>query len=164
MYKAIVNDKELEIAFENATTTIDSKEFEWNMVEIGNESFHVLHKDKSYRAEVLAFNRDEKSLTIRVNGNKYNVQVKDKLDLLLERLGMDKLAANQVNDIKAPMPGLVLDVMVKEGDEVKKGDQVMILEAMKMENVLKSPGEGTVKAIKVAKGDSVEKNQVMILF
>lgn len=154
----------MEVAFENDKIQIDGNVYEWDMVEIGNQSFHVIHKNKSYRAEVLSFDKQAKSLTVRINGSKYNVEVKDKLDLLLERLGMDKLAANEVKDIKAPMPGLVLDIMVKEGDEVKKGDQVMILEAMKMENVLKSPGDGTVKSIKVKKGEGVEKNQVMILF
>lgn len=154
----------MEVAFENDKIQIDGNVYEWDMVEIGNQSFHVIHKNKSYRAEVLSFDKQAKSLTVRINGSKYNVEVKDKLDLLLERLGMDKLAANEVKDIKAPMPGLVLDIMVKEGDEVKKGDQVMILEAMKMENVLKSPGDGTVRSIKVKKGEGVEKNQVMILF
>lgn len=164
MYKTIVNDKAMEVAFENDRIKIDGNAYEWDMVEIGNQSFHIIHKNKSYRAEVLSFDKQAKLLTVRINGSKYHVAVKDKLDLLLERLGMDKLAANEVKDIKAPMPGLVLDIMVKEGDEVKKGDQVMILEAMKMENVLKSPGDGTVKSIKVKKGEGVEKNQVMILF
>jgi len=164
MYKAIVNEKAHEIVLDKDQITIDGNPFEWDMVEIGKQSFHIIHKDKSYRAEVLSFDREAKSITLRINGNKYTVDVKDKLDLLLERLGMDKLASNEVKDIKAPMPGLVLDILVKEGDEVKKGDQIMILEAMKMENVLKSPGDGTVKTIKVKKGDGVEKNQVMILF
>lgn len=164
MYKAIVNDQALDVAFDGDQISIDDQSFEWDMVEIGNHSFHIIHQNKSYRAEVLSFNPTEKSITLRINGNKYSVNVKDKLDLLLERLGMDKLAANEVKDIKAPMPGLVLDVLVSEGDEVQKGDKLMILEAMKMENVIKAPGEGQVKSIKVKQGDSVDKNQVMILF
>lgn len=164
MYKTIVNEQAMDVAFENDSIKIDGKTFEWDMVEIGNKSFHIIHNNKSYRAEVLSFNKQEKALTVRINGSKYNVAVKDKLDLLLERLGMDKLAANEIKDIKAPMPGLVLDILINEGDEVKKGDQIMILEAMKMENVLKSPGDGIVKCIKVKKGEGVDKNQVMILF
>jgi biotin carboxyl carrier protein len=69
-----------------------------------------------------------------------------------------------VNHIKAPMPGLIIDLRVKEGDVVKQNDPLIILEAMKMENVIKSPGDGTVKAVKVQKGNSVEKNQVLIEF
>ena len=69
-----------------------------------------------------------------------------------------------IKDIKAPMPGLILDIMVEVGQEVKKGDALMILEAMKMENVLKSTGEGTITSIEVEKGQSVEKNNILIKF
>jgi len=69
-----------------------------------------------------------------------------------------------VNSIKAPMPGLIIDLKVKEGDVVKLNDPLIVLEAMKMENIIKSPGEGTVKVVKVRKGQSVEKSQVLIEF
>ena len=62
------------------------------------------------------------------------------------------------------MPGLIIDLKVKTGDTVKAGDSLLILEAMKMENMLKSPGDGVVKNVKVKKGDAVEKNQVLIEF
>ena len=62
------------------------------------------------------------------------------------------------------MPGLILEIKVQPGQEVKKGDPIMILEAMKMENILKSPGDGVVREIKVAVKQNVEKNQVLILF
>jgi biotin carboxyl carrier protein len=62
------------------------------------------------------------------------------------------------------MPGLIIDLKIKTGDIVKPGDPLLILEAMKMENILKSPGEGTIKNVKVKKGDNVEKGQVLIEF
>jgi biotin carboxyl carrier protein len=77
---------------------------------------------------------------------------------------MTSQASGKVNSIKAPMPGLIIDLKVKDGDAVKTGDALLILEAMKMENIIKSPGEGIVKTVKVKKGDSVEKNQVLIEF
>ncbi len=77
---------------------------------------------------------------------------------------MDNLNANKINEIKAPMPGLVLDIRVAEGDAVKKGDTILVLEAMKMENSIKSPTDGLVKKISVKKGLAVEKNQVLINF
>jgi biotin carboxyl carrier protein len=92
------------------------------------------------------------------------VQLKDRFDQLLEQMGMSGAASAKINDIKAPMPGLIVGVSVQPGDVVKKGDAVLILEAMKMENLIKSPGEGTIRAIRVAKGDRVEKNQVLIEF
>jgi len=164
MYKALVNDTSLDIAFDGEEVRINEEIFEWDMVKISDQSYHIIHNNLSYRAELISVDIETKSITLKINGKKYSVEIKDKLDLLLERLGMDKLASAEITDIKAPMPGLVLDILVSEGDEVKKGDQVMVLEAMKMENVLKSPGDGTVKSIKVKKGDGVEKNEVMILF
>ena len=97
-----------------------------------------------------------------MNGQKHTVGVKDRFDILLEQMGMADLAANKVNDIKAPMPGLVLKMLVAEGAEFKKGDAIMILEAMKMENVIKAPADGVVKEILIKAGDKVEKNQVMV--
>jgi len=164
MYKALVNETSLDISLDGDEVIMNENIFEWDMVKISEQSYHIIHNNKSYRAELISVNRDEKTVDLKINGKKFSVSVKDKMDLLLERLGMDKLVSAEIKDIKAPMPGLVLDVLVNEGDEVKKGDQVMVLEAMKMENVLKSPGDGTVKSIKVKKGDGVEKNQVMILF
>ena len=67
-----------------------------------------------------------------------------------------------VNDIKAPMPGLILEVNVKEGDEVKEGDYLLVLEAMKMENALTAPRDAVIKSISVEKGQTVEKNQLLI--
>jgi biotin carboxyl carrier protein len=92
------------------------------------------------------------------------VQLEDEHDQLLKQLGFDKLASGKVADIKAPMPGLVLKILVNQGDEVKKGDNLLVLEAMKMENILKSPVDGIVHTIKVLASDKVEKNQVMITF
>ena len=106
----------------------------------------------------------EKTFTISVNGNKYQLAVKDKFDELLHSLGLDAMASKKVNEIKAPMPGLVLEVKVNEGDTVKKGDAILVLEAMKMENNIKSPTDGIVKKIHVKKGMAVEKNQVLINF
>ncbi len=135
-----------------------------NLVKIKEGSYHLIRNHQSFNVEVLKFDIDEKSLLLKVNGNKYSVQVKDKYDELLRQLGLDNLTEKKVNDIKAPMPGLVLNILVEEGREVKKGDALIVLEAMKMENILKSPTDGVVKKIAVKKGQAVEKNQVLIQF
>jgi len=105
-----------------------------------------------------------KTFTFKINGVKQVVSVKDRFDLLLDKLGMSNANVHKVNDIKAPMPGLILDIKVQPGQEIKKGDTLLILEAMKMENILKAPGDGIVKEIKVSVKQNVEKNQVLILF
>lgn len=163
MYKIKVNDKhEFEVKESREGTEMNGDSLDWDIVAVEPGSFHILKDNRSYRAEVVEAKFDEKAFVIRVNGNDYTVQVKDRYDLLLEKMGMAGLAATQLNDIKAPMPGLVLDVKVKDGDTISKGDAVLILEAMKMENVLKAPADATVKAVKVKTGDAVEKNQVLV--
>ena len=77
---------------------------------------------------------------------------------------MDKVLGASINELKAPMPGMVLKILVKEGDTVKKGDGLLVLEAMKMENNIKALGDGVVSKIPIKAGDKVEKNQVMISF
>ena len=86
------------------------------------------------------------------------------MDELLKSMGLEGALTPKINDLKAPMPGLVLDVMVASGTEVKKDEPLMILEAMKMENILKSPGDAVVKSIEIEKGNAVDKNQVLIHF
>ena len=144
--------------------TIDGAAFECDIIEVKKGSFHVIKDHRSFNVEVIKADPEEKAFIVSVNGNKYTLSVKDKYDDLLHSLGMDNLAGSKVNEIKAPMPGLVLDLRVNEGDSVKKGDPVLVLEAMKMENILKSPADGVVKKINVKKGMPVEKNQVLISF
>ncbi|MDF2437712.1 MAG: biotin/lipoyl-binding protein [Bacteroidota bacterium] len=159
------NNNERSIELESQTTgTIDGKPFSWDVIEVKNGSFHVIKDNRSYSVEVIKADVNEKSFLVLVNGNKYQMNVKDKFDELLKSLGLDNMKSNKVNEIKAPMPGLVLDIRVSEGSEVKKGDPILVLEAMKMENILKSPTDGVVKKINVKKGVAVEKNQVLINF
>ncbi len=82
-----------------------------------------------------------------MNGTIHSVQLKDKTDILLEKMGMGSAASNKLNDLKAPMPGLIYDLKVAVGDEVQKGDVLLILVAMKMENAIKATGNGKVKAL-----------------
>jgi biotin carboxyl carrier protein len=92
------------------------------------------------------------------------LHAKDRFDLLLDKLGMSDAAASKVNELKAPMPGLIVDIRVETGQTVQKGDPLLVLEAMKMENILKAPGDGVVGAIKVGLRDNVTKGQVLIQF
>lgn len=144
--------------------TLNNAPISGDFIKINPYQFHVLAGGKSYNIDLVKFNTEEKTLVLKVNSVKFSLQVKDKFDELLHNLGMDNLAAKKVNDIKAPMPGMVLNVLVKEGDAVKKGDALLVLEAMKMENILKSPSDGVIKKIAAVKGNAVEKNQLLIQF
>ena len=125
---------------------------------------HFIFQNRSYSAEIVSENRVEKTALIKVNGNLYSVAIEDQYDALLKQMGLDSLQGNKVQEIKAPMPGLVLKVLVEQGAVVVKGDSLLILEAMKMENMIKSPTDGTVKKVMVHTGDKVEKNQILIQF
>lgn len=154
MYSGTINGKSF--ACDVISTSLDTS--------AESKRFHVIRDNKSYDVEILEHDVAEKTLSVKVNGHTYALKVADKYDDLLRSLGMDKIAGTKVNELKAPMPGLVLDIIVSEGQEVKKGDPVVVLEAMKMENILKSPADVTVKKISVQKGTAVEKNQVLIQF
>lgn len=162
MIKAKVNNK-YDFIVEDTSPTKNTLS-DLDIIEIKKGSFHIIKANISYNAEVLKANTEEKSFIIRVNGNKYTVQLKDKYDELLEKLGMNNTSAAKIKDIKAPMPGLVVDIRVKEGDQIKKGDALVVLQAMKMENILKCPADVTIKRIHVKKDDAIEKNQLIISF
>lgn len=164
MFQSKINGKTLEVNSSDGQLTINGEPFQWDLSKISEGNFHILYQNKSYRAEVVKADYAAKTFQLKINNKLHTVEVKDKFDLLLEKMGMANGASAKVNNIKAPMPGLVIDMKVKAGDSVKAGDPLLILEAMKMENILKAPADAVVKNVKVKKADSVEKGQVLIEF
>lgn len=169
MYKVSVNGNkpitaEVKAINELLSGKLNGKPVEASIVKTGVGEFHLLHENKSYNILIVKADFAEKKLVLKINGKKFNVDVKDRFDELLHTLGMDTAAAKKVNDIKAPMPGMVLNILVGEGQAVKKGDSLLVLEAMKMENILKSPTDGVIKKVIASKGTAVEKNQLLIQF
>ena len=136
----------------------------WDVVEVKEGRFHIVYNNTSFVADVLTHDRKSKTFEIIINNNTYSVQLKDRFDEILHDLGMDTANSNKDNDVKAPMPGRVLEILVKEGDAVSEGDGLIVLEAMKMENIIKSTREGVLKYIQAAEGDSVEKNAVLLSY
>ncbi len=124
--------------------------------------FHVLKDHRSFKTELQKSDFLKRNYSLKINSHTYDVKIFNELDLLIEDMGLSLASASVVNDIKAPMPGLILDVQVKEGDEVKEGDYLLVLEAMKMENTLTAPRDGVVKSVTVKKGETVDKNQLLI--
>jgi biotin carboxyl carrier protein len=143
---------------------VSGEPLNWDVQPVNEHTFHILRDNKSYTAEILEADHANKSFVIKINGHTYRLKAQDELDLLLEKMGMANGGARQVKEVKAPMPGLILHIQTSVGAVVKKGDVLLILEAMKMENAIKSPVDGTIKAIPVTKGKSVEKNQILLQF
>ncbi|TGE21888.1 biotin/lipoyl-binding protein [Hymenobacter aquaticus] len=148
----------------NGSVLLDGQGFEWDLVSLGNGRYHVLYEGHSYSAELVSADYAAKTFLWKLNGQLLELQAKDRFDLLLDKLGMSNAAASKVNELKAPMPGLIVAVRVEPGQQVQKGDPLLVLEAMKMENILKAPGDGMVGSIKVGLRDNVTKGQVLIQF
>ena len=166
MFKTTVNNQLFEIVFSDKSGLnglLNNESFKMDLVKQGTV-YHVLHNSKTYALEMLSFNKDEKSCVVKVNNKEVTVSVKDKYDALLKQLGMENLNSKKVNEVKAPMPGLVLSILIEPGQEIFKGDGLFVLEAMKMENIIKSPSDAVVKSIEVIKGNAVEKNEVLVKF
>ncbi len=123
---------------------------------------HLLINNKSVTSEVVSSDFLNRVYTIKINSNTYQVKISSSLDVLIKDMGLS-LSANQViNEVKAPMPGMILDIMIKEGQEIKEGDALLVLEAMKMENTILAPRDATIKAIQIQKNTTVGKNEVLI--
>lgn len=133
-------------------------------IETTTNHFHILQNNKSIKAQILDSDFNAKHYTVKVNNNSYDVVINNALDQQIEALGFEIGSSKIVNDIKAPMPGLILEINVKEGQTVNEDDSLLILEAMKMENVITSPREGVIKSIKVNQGETVDKNSLLIEF
>ena len=146
------------------TVTLNGEPFAWDIADLGGGRFHVLYEGRSYNAEVVAVDYATKSIALKLNGQRVELNAKDRFDLLLERLGMSNAAVAKVNELKAPMPGLIVDIRVQIGQTVQKGDPLLVLEAMKMENILKAPADGVVGSLKVNLRDNVQKGQVLVQF
>jgi acetyl/propionyl-CoA carboxylase alpha subunit len=144
--------------------TVNGQLLNISMIREGEGYFHILKNEVSYRVEVLKTDRVEKKVMLRINGKTLTLQVQDSFDQLLNQLGWGSITTRKVNELKSPMPGLIIDIPVREGQTIAAGEPLIILEAMKMENILKAPVEVTIKKILVQKGKAVEKNEVLIQF
>ena len=156
-FKVKVNDTfEFDFNTEN-TSKLDAVSGEKN-------KFHILQKTLPYKAEIIFSDFYQKKYTVKVNNNIYQVAISNPLDILIKELGFGVGVSKVIKLLKAPMPGLILEINVEVGQTVKENDNLLILTAMKMENSLLSPRDGVIKSIAVNVGDSVIKGDLLIEF
>ena len=129
---------------------------------LDQEGFHLLYQGRSHRVWIHEIDQDQQEVVLSINGKKTRVHIRSQLERLLRELGLDQAMAHKIDQVKAPMPGLIKEVEVEAGETVEKGQALFILEAMKMENVIKSPAAGTVAHIAVTPGQSVDKGQLLL--
>ena len=156
-YKVNVNDTFHFDLEKESVSQLDAVRMETN-------KFHILHENTPYQAEIVTSDFLQKSYTVKVNNNMYTVAISNPLDILIKEMGFETGLTKQVNFIKAPMPGLILEISVVVGQTVKENDNLIILGAMKMENSFLSPRDGVIKTISVVMGDAVDKGQLLIEF
>jgi len=162
VYKAQINDKEFSIEHKEDALWLNGEKVEIDRSKRSDTGSHILYNHKGFKIYFIEFEEESKTVHLLINNKSVSVRIKDKTDLLLEKMGLDKIVSSKGGIVKAPMPGLVLDIKVDTGQDIKKGDALLILEAMKMENVIKSPMDGKVTSISVKTGNAVEKNEVLI--
>lgn len=166
MYTAKLKDKTIQFTIEGNEVLFNGQkvELERQMVEDNRNELNIYTENNSYKVFLLSLNLETKVVKLLVNNETIDVQIQDEFDTLLEDLGIDLNVSVGADQLLAPMPGKVLDILVSEGDEIEENTPLVILEAMKMENVLKSETAVKIKAIHIKKGDAVEKNASLISF
>jgi len=166
MYNVKISDKTFNIEFDKNKLEgkIDDEKFILDIIKTANNRYHLLKNNKSYNVDIIDVDLETKKVLLKINKETYEVDIKNDVDVLLENLGMSSVVSKVAKDIKAPMPGMLTDILVKSGDIIKQGDILLVLEAMKMENNIKSPVDAVIKSIEAKKGTSVEKNEILILF
>lgn len=156
-YKIVVNE-EHEFAFnENDIEALD-------VHQISEHQLHVLFQGESFVLDIKEADFHQKNYLIQRGSKPFEVAISNPLDALIASMGFSLDTVNDIQQISAPMPGLILDIHVEAGQEVNEDDPLLILEAMKMENVVASPRAGIIKEVLVKKGAAVDKSQVLIEF
>ncbi|OJW85219.1 MAG: hypothetical protein BGO69_06260 [Bacteroidetes bacterium 46-16] len=163
MLQVTVNEKNtFSVVNEEGNLYINDVPAIWDSEWQANSLISILYNNKSYTALVESIDKKNKEISLRINGRVYKTNIKEPIDQLLTSMGMDLKAMQKAEPVKAPMPGMVLKVLVTPGQQINKGDGLLVLEAMKMENILKAAGSATVKAIKVTERTAVEKGAILI--
>ena len=165
MTKARIGNKEFDFSWDS---TFKNATWKGEKIEIHPSEkkghFCLKYQNKNYRGEWISYQVESKVATIKINHSEFNIIITEPIDALLEKLGFGGTSAKKVKNLKAPMPGLVRQILVNIDEEVTKDTPLLILEAMKMENVIKGQGEGKIKSIQVNQGQAVEKSALLIEF
>lgn len=156
-------EKNYHVAFEGEGVVLNGSPVAWSCVPTPQGSYSIICNRHTYLAHLIRLDRENKTLTLRIHGQDYVVVLQEPIDQLLKSMGIQSGTGKKVNEIKAPMPGLVLKILVSDGQVIHKGDPVLVLEAMKMENVFKAPADAMVKAVKVKERTAVEKGEVLVV-
>jgi biotin carboxyl carrier protein len=133
-----------------------------DLQQLSPTEFNLIKDHQSVNAKLINADSSGKMQVIEVEGETFAIDIKDELDQELEQMGFGLAANKQLKEIKAPMPGMVLEIAVTDGQEVNEGDKILILGAMKMENSILIQASAIIKKVTVVSGQAVEKGQVLV--
>ena len=154
IYKVKVN----EFLFSFTKMEIDNAD----IVQQSSTEYNLIKDHRCVNAKFVEANAAGKKLKIEIEGKIFDIEIKDELDQVLEKMGFGSAINKAIKEIKAPMPGLVLEIAIVDGQDVNEGDKILILEAMKMENCIMIHTNARIKKVIVAAGQAVEKGQVLV--
>ncbi len=155
MYKVLIKGQEIIVTQEE----LDNLDVSFDK---DNAIYQVIDNGISHNIKSLDESNHGKVQLLQIDDLNMEATILDPLDQQIKSMGLSNIDEQKSKNIIAPMPGLILDIMCKEGEEIKEGKSLLILEAMKMENVIKAEGNGTIEKIHKAIGDTVEKQQLII--
>jgi biotin carboxyl carrier protein len=159
----INNQDKYEFTKSSEGISLDGEKMNWDILLKSSKKIHLILNNRSVTADIIKENENDGHWVIRIAGEDYDIRVDD--DKLKDSVSINKKAGlTGIVECKAPMPGQVVSIEVKIGDTVKKGEPLLVLKAMKMENIIQSPGNGKVTSILITEGDTVIKGQVMVRF
>jgi acetyl/propionyl-CoA carboxylase alpha subunit len=133
-------------------------------IQIDPTTYHLLENGIAHTITVLDADPTGRRYTLKIDGEIKEVSLLNGLDLLIEKMGLNSAQSKKLSVLHAPMPGLVTGIKITPGQEVDKGTPLIILEAMKMENVIVAPHHAFIKEINVTVGQAVDKGAVLIAF
>ena len=161
-YEINTSQRSLEVDFnfesDGLIINVDGKTLHFQAIQIHSGVYSVLVNNRSFVVGICP----NEANRVNVNGTPINLELLDAVHLHLRELGWDSMQETKVGLISAQIPGLVTKIFHVPGDEVKEGEPLLLIEAMKMENEIKSPVAGIVKKIGVAEGQTVEKGTNII--
>ncbi len=163
MYKASIGSHDVQVVT-GKDASVNGVPVDIEFVKCATNSFKMRMNGVEKDADLVKLDKENKLVIVRIEGKKFAVQIKEPVDLMLDTLGINSKSTKKVNNLKAPMPGLVIKILAEQGKHYKAGDALMILEAMKMENVFKAAADVTIKAIEITERQTVEKGQILMVF
>lgn len=163
MYKASIGSHDVQVVT-GKDASVNGVPVDIEFVKSATNSFKMRMNGVEKDADLVKLDKENKLVIVRIEGKKFAVQIKEPVDLMLDTLGINSKSTKKVNNLKAPMPGLVIKILAEQGKHYKAGDALMILEAMKMENVFKAAADVTIKAIEITERQTVEKGQILMVF